>query len=229
MSQPRLTQRLAQVEEAIGAAASRSGRDRTQVQLIAVTKGQPVEVVQLALEVGLQSFGENRVQEALPKIALWPKASWHLIGQLQRNKAARAAAAFSMIHSVGSVRLALALDQAAADGQRRLPVLLEVNVAQDESKGGVAPQSALELARTMSGLPHLSLEGLMTLAPRCQDPEQVRWVFTSLRRLRDSLAKELALELPELSMGMSADFAVAVEEGATMIRLGHALFGAVDG
>lgn len=230
------------VRERIASAAQRAGRSIDDITLVAVTKTHAPASVEAALAAGIQDCGENRVQEAEEKIASLPDgaARWHLLGQLQRNKARRAAALFDLVHSVDSVRLAEALNH-AADGdpsrrQGRLPVLLEINVAGEASKAGFrvaqgsdnrAASGELQAAvERIAALPFLSVKGLMTVAPYVEDAEQVRWVFASLRRLRDDMRGKIAgLELPHLSMGMSDDFEVAIEEGATIVRVGRAIFG----
>lgn len=183
---------------------------------------------------GLTLFGENRVQEAREKIAAVAAAGlthlrWELIGHLQTNKAARAVELFARVQSVDSLRLAEALEARAAQLGRILPILLEVNVAGEESKSGMAPDEVVGVARAVAALPHLRLEGLMTIAPLVDDPEQVRSVFRQLRALRETLRAEVPLAedggWPELSMGMTDDFEVAIEEGATLVRIGRALFG----
>jgi PLP dependent protein len=201
---------LARVRERIEAA----GGDAEALEIVAVTKGQPAEVAQAAVELGLTRLGENRVQEALEKMAQVQGASWHLVGHLQTNKV-RHAARFQLIHSLDSPRLARALA-----GRHQPPVLLEVNVSRDPAKHGVAPEGALQLAREVDGL--LDLRGLMAMGPAEGDP---RGAFAELRRLREDLQQRLGRPLPILSMGMSDDLEAAVSEGSTMLRLGRALFG----
>ena len=239
-------QNIAAVRERIATAARRAGRDPAAVTLIAVSKTHPPELVIVAAKAGVIDFGENRVQEAaekIPLVAATPALRWHLIGHLQRNKARKAAAIFDLIHSLDSVRLAEALDRhVEADAPRhlasssgRLPVLLQVNIAGEAQKEGfdlagglrseALPHFFQDVERII-GLKHLEVRGLMTIAPYVADPEQVRPVFRALRELRD----ELAVRFPtaswhELSMGMTGDFEVAVEEGATLVRVGTAIFG----
>ncbi|MDQ5854281.1 MAG: YggS family pyridoxal phosphate-dependent enzyme [Chloroflexota bacterium] len=236
---------IAAVRARIAAAADRAGRDPATVTLVAVTKTQPPEAV-AAVAAGVADVGENRVQEAAEKIPLVEVADlrWHLIGHLQRNKARKAAAIFDLIHSLDSVRLAETLDRHVAqdtpphpDGTpRRLPVLLQVNIAGEAQKegfelsGGLGNREALpgfwEDVEHILGLQHLDVRGLMTIAPYVADPEQVRPVFRALRELRDELAVRFpAASWQELSMGMTGDFEVAVEEGATLVRVGTAIFG----
>jgi pyridoxal phosphate enzyme (YggS family) len=230
-----LAERLQAIRERIGAAAARANRAPDGIQLVAVSKTVPVEVLRDAFALGLRVFGENRVQEAQEKIAALalPDLRWELIGHLQTNKANRAVGLVARVQSVDSVRVAEALSARAEAVGKTLPVLLEVNVVGEESKSGFAPEAVIDAARAISALPALRPEGLMTIAPLVDDPEVVRPVFRTLRKLRDRLREAVPLAAdgldgawPELSMGMSDDFTVAIEEGATMIRLGRALFGA---
>lgn len=211
----------------IARAAGRTGRDPASVTLIGVTKGIGDARVREAVAAGLRDLGENRTQEAIPKIAVvGPGPRWHLVGHLQRNKARQAARAFHVIHSLDSLRLAEAVDRAAGEAGRRIPVLIEVNVAGEATKHGLAPGEVADLAAAVRGCRWLDPVGLMTVAPLADDPEEVRPVFRALRALRDRLRAEGAGEaFRELSMGMSGDFEVAIEEGATMVRIGRALFG----
>ena len=210
---------LPEVLDRIERACERAGRDPAQVTLVAVTKGHaPDEVRRRILAHGHRILGENRVQEWRDKAeALGPGIAWHLIGHLQRNKV-RYLDGVALIHSLDSERLADALEAEGARRERVVPVLVQVNVAGEASKFGVAPNAAGELARHVAGLEHVELQGLMTMAPYADDPEASRPVFRELRRLGDTLG------LPRLSMGMSGDFEVAVEEGATWVRIGSALF-----
>jgi pyridoxal phosphate enzyme (YggS family) len=230
-----LAERLQAIRERIGAAAARANRAPDGIQLVAVSKTVPVEVVLDAYALGLRVFGENRVQEAQEKITALalPDLRWEFIGHLQTNKANRAVDLFARAQSVDSVRLAEALSARAAALGKTLPVLLEVNVAGEASKSGFAPEAVIDAARAIAALPALRPEGLMTIAPLVDDPEVVRPVFRALREMRDQVREAVPLAAdgsegawPELSMGMSDDFAVAIEEGATLIRLGRALFGA---
>ncbi len=212
--------RIAAVRTRIAAACERAGRASSSVTLIGISKTHPAGAVALAHAAGLLDFGENRVQEASAKIdalrAQQIAPRWHLVGHLQTNKAAAAVGLFDILHSVDSGRLADAIDRHA---RRRVGVLIEVNVAGEASKFGVGPGEADALAQHIASLPQLELLGLMTVAPQTPDVESVRPVFQRLRELRD------ALGLRELSMGMTDDFEVAVEEGATMVRVGRAIFG----
>jgi PLP dependent protein len=220
-----LAARLAAVREEVGAAARRAGRDAARVGIVAVTKTLPPAAVRAALAVGLTDVGENYVQEARAKRdALVAGGTWHLIGGLQRNKARLAVATFDHVQTVDSAAVARALAEEAARAGRRLPVSIQVNAAADARKRGLPPDDAPALAEAVLGLPELRLEGLMTIGP--QGPgEQTRSCFRLLRELRDDLGKRLGVELPHLCMGMSDDFPVAVEEGATLLRLGRVLFG----
>jgi pyridoxal phosphate enzyme (YggS family) len=211
---------LGRVQEAIARACERAGRSPDHVLLIAVSKTMDVERVRLAIEAGVAALGENRVQEAKEKIAaLGHPVPWHLIGSLQTNKARDAARLFDWIHSVDRVELARELSRRAHSAERGLNVLLQVNLGDEPQKGGVAPAELKHLCETVSGLPGLRVRGLMAIPPAAADPEHTRPHFRRLRELRD----ELGLE--HCSMGMSADYEVAVEEGATMVRVGTAIFG----
>jgi PLP dependent protein len=222
MSFEALPERLAQVRAELGRLAAHP------VTIVAVTKGFGTDAIRAARAAGLEDIGENRVQEAVQKQEELGAGSqelgirWHLIGHLQRNKARVIPGRFEMVHSVDSVELANELDQRAAG----LRVLLQVNVAREPQKSGCAPEEARTLARQMAALGNLRLEGLMTLAPFTDDVEVQRRTFRGLRLLRDTIKEEEGLWLPTLSMGMSGDYATAVAEGATVIRLGTVLFGA---
>jgi PLP dependent protein len=230
-----LPERLAHVRAEIARRQEAAGRT-APVTIVAVTKGFGLDAVEAALEAGITDVGENRVQEALEKLdsATGRRATWHLIGHLQRNKAKYVPGRFALVHSVDSAALADELDRragvgagagAGAAGQGvKQRVLLQVNVAGETQKSGCAPEDAPALARHAAALPHLALEGLMTIAPFTDDEGVQRRTFRGLRALRDTLQEE-GLWLPTLSMGMSADYGVAVEEGATVIRLGTVLFG----
>lgn len=219
-------ERLRIVRRRIAHAAAAAGRDPAGVTLIGATKGVDAERVRAALAAGLQDFGENRVQEALPKIAaVGADPRWHLIGHLQRNKARQAAGAFAVIHSLDTVALAQTLDRAARASGRRVRVLIEVNVGGEATKFGVPPVAAEDLLLACRRCAWLEPVGLMTVAPAAPDPQMVRGVFRALRELRDRLRPLAGPAFGELSMGMSDDFEVAVEEGATMVRIGRAIFG----
>jgi len=220
-------ERLRQVRDHIAHTAVRAGRDPNSVMLVGATKGVDANRVRAAVAAGLREIGENRIQEALPKIsALGPGPRWHLIGHLQRNKARPAAEHFEVIHSIDGLATAQAVDRAAGRAGRRVAVLVEVNVAGEAMKYGVPPEAAGALVAAVGACAHLAPVGLMTVAPMTDDPETVRPVFRRLRELRDRLREEGAGQgFRELSMGMSDDFEVAIEEGATMVRIGRAIFG----
>jgi PLP dependent protein len=221
-----LPERLAHVRAEIARRQAATGQTRP-VTIVAVTKGFGPDAVAAALAAGLVDLGENRVQEALAKIDTpdGERATWHLIGHLQRNKAKYVPGRFALVHSLDSGVLADELDRRAAAGGVRQRVLLQVNVAGEAQKSGCTPAEAPALARQVAARPQLALEGLMTIAPFTDDADVQRHTFRALRSLRDALEKEEGLWLPTLSMGMSADYGVAVEEGATVIRLGTVLFG----
>ncbi len=212
------------VRQAITRSAERAGRDPGEVVLIAVTKTVPVQRIREAIALGLTRLGENRVQEALPKIDEIGPADldWHLIGHLQTNKVKLIEGHFQMVQSVDSVGLAQALDRRL---QSSLDVLVEVNVAEEPQKTGALPADLPAVARVVHEAQHLRFRGLMTVAPVVGDREQARPVFRELRALRDTTSQQLGIQLPVLSMGMTDDYTIAVEEGATMLRLGRALFG----
>jgi pyridoxal phosphate enzyme (YggS family) len=224
-----VSENLLRIRERIVGAALRAGRNAEEVTLIGVSKTHPAEAIRLAYAAGLRDFGENRVQEWEGKRGGLGdlEAQWHLIGHLQSNKAVRAAGLFHSVDSVDDFALAQRLDHARgeASGAPRLRVLLEVRVAEEETKNGVSVEEAPELAEKVSALPLLDLRGLMCIPPFLEDAEQVRPYFRRLRELRDQLANRLRRPLPVLSMGMSHDFEVAIEEGATEVRVGTALFG----
>ncbi|MBM3469509.1 MAG: YggS family pyridoxal phosphate-dependent enzyme [Armatimonadetes bacterium] len=222
-----IEERYRAVVERIARAAERAGRDPASVTLIGVTKGVGAARVREAVAAGLGDLGENRVQEAVPKIeAVGPGPRWHLVGHLQRNKARLAVGWFQVIHSLDGLRIAEAVDRAAGEAGRRIRVLVEVNVAGEVTKHGLAPGAAVDLVGRLRSCRSLDPIGLMTVAPLASDPETVRPVFRELRALRDSLRAGVAGEgFCHLSMGMSGDFEVAIEEGATMVRIGRALFG----
>ncbi len=229
---------IACVEEEIVAACRRAMRPRDSVQLMAVSKTHPAELIMEAYGAGIRLFGENRVQEfAAKQSALQAagmshearSASFHLIGPLQSNKATRAAQIFDAVDVVDSLRLAQRLDEACAAAGKRLPILIEIKLSPESSKHGLAPEAG-ELRQLLERLPdlkHMKFRGLMTIPPYADDLEQVRPYFRQLRVLRDSLAQQFpALQFHELSMGMSHDFSVAIEEGSTLVRIGTAIFGA---
>ncbi len=224
-----IPENVARVKERIAAACRRSGRRVEDVRLVAISKTMPPELIRAAYDAGLREFGENRVQEARAKRPALADltATWHLVGHLQTNKAGPARELFHWIHSVDSLRLAEKLAQAAPCSSDRLPVLLEVNLGEEAAKSGVRAEEAALLAEQVARLETLDLRGLMVIPPFLEDPEQVRPYF---RRLRE-LAREIAsrnlpnVSMQDLSMGMSHDFEVAIEEGSTMVRVGTAIFG----
>ena len=216
------------IRERIVAAAARAGRDPDGIQLMAVSKTVPPERILQAADAGITLFGENYVQEAREKIpAIGHNLSWHMIGHLQTNKVKYVITLFDWIHSVDRMELARELDKRAGQQARKLQVLIEVNVSGEASKSGADPSQVLELVRQISGLPHLNVRGLMTMPPYSDDPEQSRPYFQALSKLRDeiSMAAIPNIRMDELSMGMTDDFEVAIEEGATIIRVGRAIFG----
>jgi pyridoxal phosphate enzyme (YggS family) len=226
-------ERLQSVRERIAAAALRTGRDATGIRMIAVSKGQPAEAVQAAFSAGLREFGENYLEEAEPKIRLLdPSITWHMIGHLQSRKAKVAAIRFPWIHSIDSLALARRLSRFAADAGKKIAILLECNVTGEASKSGFpAAESAswdglIREWEQILPLPGLAVAGLMTMAPYSENPETSRPVFRRLRELGERARRDLPqIAWRELSMGMSDDFEQAVEEGATMLRIGRALFG----
>jgi PLP dependent protein len=216
------------VRSIITEAALRVGRAPEDITLVAVSKTMPVELVQIAYNLGVTDFGENRVQEALPKIAAFHPQGlhWHMIGHLQSNKAGKVVSPFDCVHSVDSVHLAQTLSKHAGEQGKRLSVLLQINVSGEASKEGIPLAEMLELARQIVALPHIQVDGLMTIAPLAEDPEQVRPVFRTLRLLREQLRAELPqCSWLHLSMGMTGDYNIAIEEGATIVRIGRAIFG----
>jgi pyridoxal phosphate enzyme (YggS family) len=222
-----VAERCAEVRRLIAASARRAGRDAAAVRIVAVTKTFPAPIVSAALAAGLEHIGENYVQEARAKrSSVAAQGTWHLIGGLQRNKVRAAVTLFDRIDTVDSAELAEALASEAARAGRRLSVLLQVSLAAEQTKRGLRPADVENVARAVLGHGSLALEGLMTIPPAADDAEASRPFFRQLRDLRDTVARRLGVELPHLSMGMSNDFAVAVEEGATFVRLGRVLFGA---
>lgn len=221
--------RLAVVRAGIEEACARAGRDPSAVTLVAVTKTHPPETVREAVEAGLTIFGENRVQEGARKIdALrgnFPALSWRLIGSLQTNKAKTAVKYFEEIQSVDRIPLLDILSREAGAAGRRLPIYVEVNIAGERAKAGVPPEECASLVAAAHALPEIELRGLMTVPPFTDDPEESRPFFRKLRELRDRVGESTGEPLRGLSMGMSHDYPVAIEEGATVVRVGTALFG----
>ncbi|MGB7768016.1 MAG: YggS family pyridoxal phosphate-dependent enzyme [Verrucomicrobiia bacterium] len=217
---------LNSIKQRISAACDRSDREPNSVTLLAVTKSQPPEIVRAAADLGLTLFGENKVQEAKAKIPLCPgRLRWHFIGHLQSNKCRDAVALFEMIQSVDSLSLAQEINQRADQAARTMAVLLEVNAAGEASKFGYQPETLLTELTAINALPRIVIHGLMTVPPWSEEPEKARPHFQRLRELKIQCEQILGAPLPHLSMGMSGDFEVAIEEGATMVRIGTALFG----
>lgn len=217
--------RLARIQDEIAAAAQKVKRDPAEIEIIAVSKTHPAEAVLEAIRAGITTFGENKVQEARGKVEAVGRGVWHLIGHLQTNKVREAVRLFDSIDSVDRLELAQEINLRADAFGKTQNVLLQVNVAGESTKFGCAPDTARGLAEAINALPRLCLQGLMTVPPFSPEPEKTRVHFTALRDLRDQLQRDTGLSLPVLSMGMSGDFAVAIEEGATQVRIGTALFG----
>lgn len=221
-----LAENLNVLEAKIAAACARSGRARSEVLLMAVSKGQPPEAIRAAFDLGLDSFGESKVQEAKAKIGRCPgRIHWHMIGHLQSNKCRDAVHLFEMIEGVDSLALAEEIDKWAGKAARSVPILLEVNVAGESSKFGYNPERLKAEFEAINALKKIEIHGLMTIAPWSADPEKARPIFRKLRALKTECESILGAPLPHLSMGMSGDFEVAIEEGATIVRIGTALFG----
>jgi pyridoxal phosphate enzyme (YggS family) len=222
-----VAENVAAIQERVEQAARRAGRKASDVTIVGVSKTFPAERIREAFDSGIRHFGESRVQEWESKAPVVEglAATWHLVGHLQRNKAARAINLFHTIDSLDSLPLAEKLHKAAGDG-RRLPVLVEVRLDPTVTKTGCDPTELSRLVEGVLLLPRLELRGLMTVPELTADPRQARPVFRRLREIRDTVSRQLNCPLPELSMGMSGDFDVAIEEGATQIRIGTALFGA---
>ena len=223
---PNIADNLATVQERIAAACDRAGRAPEDVQLVAVGKKFPAPIIREAAEAGLTLFGENRVQEAKAKISDCPgHLRWHFIGNLQTNKCRDAVALFDFLHAVDSLHLAAELNKRCEQAAKVMPVLLEVNVSGEGSKHGFTPEAAVAAMEAFFEFPQLELHGLMTMAPFSRHPESARPYFQKLRELKNACEDQLGAPLPELSMGMSGDYEIAIEEGATLIRLGTTLFG----
>jgi pyridoxal phosphate enzyme (YggS family) len=220
------TENWLKLQDSITRATQRSGREAASVTLIGVTKTHPTETVDFALRSGLQHVGENKVQEARGKIEqIGARGIWHLVGHLQSNKAKLAAHLFDQVDSIDSLEIAQTLHQHAAELGKHLPVLLQVNVAGESQKFGLRPGETAAVAEAVNQLSSLELRGLMTIPPLAEEAEESRRYFRELRELRDQVEKETGLHLPELSMGMSHDYEIAIEEGSTQIRVGTSLFG----
>lgn len=221
-----IAENLERVRAEISNAAKKNGRSPGDVELIAISKTHEAEKVHAALDAGQKIFGESRVQEARAKIPLLPSvARWHFVGRLQKNKIRHALPLFELFHSIDSLELAREMDRIAGEEGLHPRVLLEVNVAGEGSKIGFAPDSLQAGMEALLELPRLTIEGLMTIPPLAPEAEASRQYFTALRELRDQFAARFQVNLPQLSMGMSGDFAVAIEEGATLVRVGTAIFG----
>lgn len=220
-----IPQRLDTVRKKMAAAAVRSGREPSHIELVVISKMQSVEKLREAFDSGATLFGESRLQEAMTKISLLPKkVRWHFIGHVQKNKVRKLLPRFELFHSVDSLELALEMDRVAADLGLFPRVLLEVNIAGESSKFGFIPLSLKRVFDELLILPRLQVEGFMTMAPLSEDPETSRPIFSELRLLRDELTRSAGIPLPTLSMGMSNDYEVAIEEGATLVRVGSAIF-----
>lgn len=221
-----IADRLARVQEQIAGAAQKSGRSPNDIELVAVSKTHAAEQVQAAAEAGQILFGESRVQEARAKIPFLPaRLRWHFIGHLQKNKIRHALPLFEMFHGVDSLALAEDIHRIAEEEGMRPRVLLEVNVAGEASKHGFAPEAVRRDLETILSLGRLTIEGLMTIPPLAPEAEASRPYFVALRELRNQLEMDFNVRLPELSMGMSGDYEIAIEEGATLVRVGTAIFG----
>ena len=226
-----VAENLEQVRKNIELACRKAGRDPKEVTLISVSKTKPVSMLQEAYDAGSRDFGENKVQEIMDKVPQLPSdIRWHMIGHLQRNKVKYIVDKVALIHSVDSLRLAETIEHEAARHNVTVPVLIEVNVAQEESKFGLKTEEVLSLVESVAVFPHIHIEGLMTIAPYVEDPEENRGIFRQLNKLSvDIAAKNINnVNMSVLSMGMTNDYQVAVEEGATMVRVGTGIFGERD-
>ena len=227
-----LKENLEEVEEKIAKACERAGRAREEVTLIAVSKTKPVEMLQEIYDEGIRDFGENKVQELTEKYEVMPKdMKWHMIGHLQRNKVKYIADKVTLIHSVDSLRLAETISREAEKKGVTVPILIEVNIAGEETKFGLSSkEEVISLTEQIAALPNLSVKGLMTVAPPTKDPEENRLFFREIRQLSVDITNKnidnVSMEI--LSMGMTNDYTVAIEEGATMVRVGTGIFGARD-
>jgi PLP dependent protein len=221
-----IRENVQKIRQRILSALSRSGRQGQDLTLVAVSKGRTVEEILKAAEAGISDLGENRIQEALGKYGRVPNVRWHMVGHLQSNKAKDAVRMFGLIHSVDSLHLAAELDKQASRINKVQPVLLEVNISGEAAKFGIKPEEAPALAAGIRDLKNLELRGLMTVAPVAENPETVRPVFKGLRELKERINRSgnAGRELTVLSMGMTDDFEVAIEEGSTMVRIGRAVF-----
>lgn len=221
-----MAENLEQIEKRIHAACERAGRTRDSVLLLAVSKTHPPETIRQAVSLGLTHFGENKIQEAKAKIPNSPgKARWHFIGHLQSNKCRDAVELFEMIQGVDSLAIAQEINKRAEQAGKTMPILLEINVAGEGSKFGYQPEQMLADLKAINTLPRLEIHGLMAIPPYSPLPDKSRPYFQSLRELKERAEAGLGAPLPHLSMGMSGDFEIAIEEGATIVRVGTALFG----
>jgi PLP dependent protein len=223
-----IAENIANIKQRIAVSAARCGRDPHSIKLMAVTKTVSAERILNAVEAGITMFGENYIQEAKEKIAAVTKpVEWHMIGHLQTNKAKYAVHLFDYIHSVDRFELAKELDKRAELANHHINILIEVNVSGEETKNGIPASGALSLVEQIAPLPNLTISGLMTMAPYSDNPENSRPYFAALRKLKNDIAVQSIprVQMEELSMGMTDDFAVAIEEGATIVRIGRAIFG----
>lgn len=221
-----LAENLEHIEQRIRSACERAERPRDSVLLLAVSKTHPPETIRAAVDLGLIYFGENKIQEAKAKIPNSPgKAHWHFIGHLQSNKCRDAIELFEMIHGVDSLAIAQEINKRAEQAGKTMPILLEINVAGEGSKFGYKPEQMLAELEAINALPRLEIHGLMAIPPFTPEPEKARPYFQKLRTLKQQAEARLGVPLPHLSMGMSGDFEAAIAEGATIIRIGTALFG----
>lgn len=223
-----IQENLAQVEARVQAACDRCGRKREEVTLIAVSKTKPVDMLQSVYDTGTRDFGENKVQEMCDKMEVLPEdIRWHMIGHLQTNKVKYIVGRTALIHSVDSLRLAEEIEKQAAKKDVTVPILIEVNIAEEESKFGIHKEETISLVREIASLPHLLIRGLMTIAPYVENPEDNRSYFREIKQLSVDIASENIdnVSMDVLSMGMTGDYEVAIEEGATMVRVGTGIFG----
>lgn len=224
----KLEENLKNVEENIMAACKRAGRDRSEITLIAVSKTKPVDMLQEVYDQGIREFGENKVQELCDKIEVLPgDIHWHMIGHLQTNKVKYLVGKIALIHSVDSLHLAQEIEKQAAKQEVIVPILVEVNIAEEKSKFGIHKEEAFELVKSIALLPHLRIQGLMTIAPFVEDPEDNRLYFRQIHQLSVDIKEQNIdnVRMDVLSMGMTGDYTVAIEEGATMVRVGTGIFG----
>jgi pyridoxal phosphate enzyme (YggS family) len=223
-----LEENLAQVEENINAACKKSGRDRSEVTLIAVSKTKPVDMLRTVYDCGIRNFGENKVQEMCDKMEVLPDdIKWHMIGHLQTNKVKYIIGRTELIHSVDSVHLAEEIQRQAVKKDLTVPILIEVNIAEEESKFGIHKEDTIALVREIAAFDHLKIKGLMTIAPFVENPEDNRLYFREIKQLSVDIKNQnidnVAMDI--LSMGMTGDYMVAIEEGATLVRVGTGIFG----